>query len=174
MNILTSPRMQLQPLAAGDEDFYVRLYTDARTLERVGPPQTQEQARAGFRKSLERDPGRWPLWVMRRREDLAPIGVIGLAIEGGAGEIGAVCPPEHQNQGLAREGAVAVIEHGFEALGLARVTSRHVADHPLVEAVMRGLGFEPAEGGTASNPRCWELSRAQWERRRSDKPGSLG
>ncbi|GGA83818.1 hypothetical protein GCM10011521_22780 [Arenimonas soli] len=175
MSLLTTRRLRLRLIEPADEALYVRLYTDPETLERIGPPQTVERARAGFLTSLARDHGRWPLWVMVRLQDEAHIGLVGLDIDTDrVAEIGAICPPAFQGQGYAREAAMTVVRHAFLGIGLDRVEARHVADHPLVEAVMRGMGFHPAAAGPPPHPRRWTLSREQWKAQEGDKVHALG
>lgn len=175
MTLLATPRMQLRPVQASDEGLYVRLYTDAETLKRVAAPMSPGAASAAFHAALGRDARRWPLWVMWRLEDGAAIGVIGLDTDAhGHAEIGAIVPPEIQGLGYAREAAVAVIDHAFSALGVARVETRHVADHPLVEAVMRGLGFHRAPEAPPPHPHRWHLTPEQWRARQGDSATGLG
>lgn len=50
MKRLETGRLHLLPMDAGDEDFYVGLFTDPVTLQRIAPAQTEAQARAGFQR----------------------------------------------------------------------------------------------------------------------------
>ncbi|MBY4599385.1 GNAT family N-acetyltransferase [bacterium BD-1] len=171
---LDTPRLVLRPLADDDEDFYVKLFTDPVTLARIAPPQTPEQARAGFRTWLARDRRLWPLWVMVRREDQARLGVVGLDTIDGVAEIGVVCPPAAHGQGYGPEAALAMLAHAFGVMGFPRIEGRHVADHPVVDRRMRELGFLPGPTGAPPHPRRWVLTRERWAEVHGDKAGRIG
>lgn len=174
MMALETERLLLLPLAPPDEDFYVRLFTDPTTLQRIAPAQTESQARAGFRAWLSRDRRRWPLWVMVRKADGERLGVVGLDTINGVAEIGVVCPPEAHGQGYGPEAAFTMLAHAFGAMGFTRVEGRHVADHPVVHRRMAELGFELAPAGAPPHPVRWVLTRARWQAVHGDKAGGIG
>ena len=174
LSTIETRRMRLQPLAPVHEDFYVQLFTDPVTLARIAPPQTPEQARAGFRTWLGRDPRRHPLWVMERRDDGARLGVVGLDTLDGVPEIGVVCPPSAHGQGYGPEAAFAMLAHAFGAMGFARIEGRHVAEHPVVDRRMRELGFLPGPAGAPPHPRRWVLTRERWFAVHGDKAHGIG
>lgn len=174
MTTLATPRLQLRPLDAGDEALYVHLYTDADTVARMGPPPPAARVRSAFKAALARDPRRAPVWVMVRVADGERLGLIGLEIdEAGTAQLGSVCPPVHQSQGYSKEAGVAVLDHGFGALGVRKVETRHADDHPKSVAVMRSLGFEMAPSAGPPWPCRWTLTPELW-RARGDKGDRLG
>lgn len=174
LQTIETERLQLRPLAPGDEGFYVQLFTDPVTLARIAPPQTPEQARAGFRTWLARDVRLHPLWVMVRRADGARLGVVGLDTIDGVAEIGVVCPPEAHGQGYGPEAAFAMLAHAFGVMGFPRVEGRHVAEHPVVDRRMREIGFEPGPAGAPPHPKRWVLTRERWFALHGDKTGAIG
>jgi len=174
LQTIQTQRMQLRPLAAADEDFYVQLFTDPVTLARIAPPQTPEQARGGFRTWLARDWRQHPLWVMVRREDQARLGVVGLDTLDGVPEIGVVCPPSAHGQGYGPEAAFAMLAHAFGVMGFERIEGRHVAEHPVVDRRMRELGFLPGPAGAPPHPRRWVLTRERWQALHGDNSGGIG
>lgn len=174
MIALETERLHLQPLGPGDEAFYVQLFTDPVTLQRIAPPQSEAQARAGFRAWLARDPARWPLWVMVRKDDGERLGVVGLDTIDGVAEIGVVCPPAAHGQGYGPEAAFAMLAHAFGAMGFTRVEGRHVAEHPVVHRRMAELGFELGPAGAPPHPVRWVLTRERWRALHGDKAAAIG
>lgn len=174
MTPLETERMHLLPLGPQDEAFYVQLFTDAATLQRIAPAQTPSQARAGFRTWMARDPRKWPLWVMVRKHDGVRLGVVGLDTIEGVAEIGVVCPPEAHGQGYGPEAARAMLAHAFGVMGFTRIEGRHVEDHPVVDRRMSELGFERGPAGAPPHPKRWVLTQARWRALHGDNPGGLG
>lgn len=164
---LHTPRLRLQPLAEGDRELYVALYSDAETMSRIAPAQTPEAAARGFGAALaamRSSPPRRRFWVMREASGAA-IGLLGLDHdEPGGGEVGALIPPLHQGRGYATEAIAALADHAFGALGLQRLHTRHVAGHGLAAGLMRGLGFRQAPDADGPHRVRWELDPERWAR----------
>lgn len=171
--VLHTPRLRLAPLAEGDREFYVALYSDADTMRRVTAAQSREAAARGFRVALEAmraTPPTRRFWVMRTASGEA-VGLLGLDHDGpGSGEVGALIPPPHQGRGYATEAIAALADHAFGALGMHRLHTRHAAGHALAAGLMRGLGFRPAPDTEGPHPLRWELDPAHWAAR----PGRQG
>ena len=95
---------------------------------------------AGWRSGAART---WA--VRRRREDGADlVGMIGLeGIHAGAGEIGYWLDPAARGAGLMAEAVEAVVEHGFDpvGIGLERIVWRALAGNVASAAVVRRIGF---------------------------------
>ena len=165
---LQGPRLDLRPLADGDEALYVRLYTDPQVMQRVGAPQDAGAAARGFRAALRMNAAAVPtrlFWVIHDRQAMQELGLSGLVLDApGDGEVGVVLPAAHQGRGVATEAIAALAEHAFSAMGLQRLHTRHEAGNGLAAGLMATLGFEalPAQGETA---RCrWQLTPQAWAR----------
>ncbi len=170
---LHTPRLQLRPLAEGDRAFYVALYSDAETMQRVVAAQAPAAAARGFvvaLASMHCSPPQRRFWVMRDGSGLA-VGLLGLDHdEPDAGEVGALIPPPYQGRGYATEAIAALADHAFGTLGLRRLHTRHAAGHGLAAGLMRGLGFQPTADTGGPHPQRWELDPQRWAAR----PGRQG
>jgi ribosomal-protein-alanine N-acetyltransferase len=170
---LHTPRLRLQPLAEGDREPYVALYSDAETMSRIAPAQTPEAAARGFRAALaamRASPPRRRFWVMREASGIT-IGLLGLDHdEPEGGEVGALIPPPNQARGYATEAIAALADHAFGTLGLQRLHTRHAAGHGLAAGLMRGLGFRPVPDADGPHRVRWELDPEHW----AGRPGRQG
>lgn len=59
------------------------------------------------------------------------------------GELACLISPRHWGEGLAAEACAAIVDHGFRALGLAKVYARADADNIGSIRTMEKLGMEP-------------------------------
>ena len=84
------------------------------------------------------------------------IGAIGLEInkEDHNAELGYWLGREFWNQGYCTEAAIAMIEFGFESLGLRRIVSEHMARNPASGKVMEKAGMT-REGLRRKHVRKW-------------------
>lgn len=104
------------------------------------------------------------------------IGYIGLHHidrEHGEAEISFWIGSGHEGRGLVSEACEALIDHGFEALGLNRICAFHMARNPGSERVLAKLGFQ-REGLLRQRVRKWGVYEdvLVWSRLRSDpEPG---
>jgi RimJ/RimL family protein N-acetyltransferase len=170
---LHTPRLRLEPLAEGDRELYIALYSDAETMSRIAPAQTPEAAARGFRSALaamRTSPPRRRFWVLRESSGVA-IGLLGLDHdEPDGGEVGALIPPPHQGRGYATEAIAALADHAFGDLGLQRLHTRHAPGHGLAAGLMRGLGFQPRPDADGPHRVRWELDPQRW----AGRPGRQG
>lgn len=136
--------------------------------------------------------------VARRREDgvLVGDGVLGLrrpgilpGAPGGPGDgltdgwIGYCVAPEHTGQGLATEIARALLELGFDVLGLRRVTATVFAEHEPSRRVLQRVGMRHEARFVAAvldregrwlDDDAYAVLRPEWERRRQPRPAGSG
>ena len=119
---IRTERLLLRPYRSGDVDDVFAYATDpewSRYLE-VPSPYTRRDAEEFVAKSLLADPGKNPTWAIVY-EDRA-VGNIDLRVRShGVAEMGYSIARPLWGQGLVAEAASAVVAHGFEQLGLARV-----------------------------------------------------
>jgi RimJ/RimL family protein N-acetyltransferase len=76
--------------------------------------------------------------------DADPLGVVGLDSvddESRRAELGYWVAPEHQRQGYGTEAAALLVEHGFDQLGLHKITARVFAFNEPSRRVLERLGF---------------------------------
>lgn len=163
---LRGPRLDLRPLAEGDEGLYVQLYSDPLAMQRIGTAQDGGTAARGFRTALRFNAATPParlLWVIDDRAALQALGLIGLAIdEPGGGEVGVLLPARHQGRGIATEAIAALAAHAFTKLQLHRLHARHEDGHALAAGLMATLGFEKIESAPGSDRWRWQLTQESW------------
>jgi RimJ/RimL family protein N-acetyltransferase len=95
-------------------------------------------------------------FAVERREDGALLGAIGLRIERDheRAELGYWIGVPYWGQGYATEAARAVMDFGFDELGLNRVYARHMGSNPASGRVMEKIGMR-FEGELRSHERKW-------------------
>lgn len=163
---LHGARLDMRPLAEGDQALYVRLYTDPQVMQRIGMPQDSATATMGFGLALRFNEATPPLrlfWVIHDRSQARDLGLLGLTLdETGGGEVGVVLPEEHQGRGVATEAIAALADHAFAAMQLQRLHTRHEDGHGLAAGLMATLGFEASAPDTCSARWRWQLTPARW------------
>ncbi len=163
---LTTERLVLRPLTWDDLPELEALDADPEVTRFLGPAGTPAQARErmltrfdpgndamglGYWAGLER--GRFVGWWL-----LAPVGP-------GLAEIGWRLHVRAWGRGLATEGALALLRHGFGPVRLERVVAESSLENLPSQGVMRRLGMRPA--GVLDGVWTGELTRAQWRAARS-------
>jgi RimJ/RimL family protein N-acetyltransferase len=163
---LQGPRLEMTPLAEGDQALYARLYGDPQVMQRIGPAQDPRTAAQGFRTALQLNrttPHTRLFWVIRERSPSRPLGLLGLSLDAdGGGEVGVVLPFEHQGRGIATEAIAALAGHAFGAMRLQRLHTRHDDGHALAAGLMATLGFEQTAADTHTGRWRWQLTPAAW------------
>ncbi|HQZ31955.1 MAG TPA: GNAT family N-acetyltransferase [Arenimonas sp.] len=163
---LRGPRLDLRPLAEGDQALYVQLYGDALAMQHIGAAQDAGTATRGFHAALRHHaavpPDRY-FWVIHDRELAQPLGLIGLSVDEPAGaEVGVLLPASQQGRGIATEAIATLADHAFACLRLQRLHTRHLPGHALAVGLMATLGFEPIAPDSSSGHRRWQLTPDRW------------
>ena len=166
MTVLRGPRLDLRPLAEGDEALYVQLYCDPQAMQQIGKAQDRDTAARGFRTALAMNaakPATRLFWVIQDRAAGQALGLLGLTIdEPAGGEVGVLLPPSHQGRGLATEAIAALADHAFSTLQLRRLHTRHRHGHALAAGLMATLGFEQESLGSDDSRCRWQLTATRW------------
>jgi RimJ/RimL family protein N-acetyltransferase len=145
---VTTDRMLLRPYRADDFDTFADLHGRAEVARYLMWEPRDEQA---SREALERHAR---LTLEREGDHLTLAGfdqdtgsfvgefvLILRSVEHGGGEVGYIVHPDAQGRGLATEGARAMLEIGFEVMGLHRVIGRIDARNASSAAVLTRLGM---------------------------------
>jgi ribosomal-protein-alanine N-acetyltransferase len=161
LDLVPAPREFLDAVVAG------RL-GDAEAVVGVRLPggwPLDPELRAGLVIHLEHlrhDPSEWP-WRLRLivvRATGAVAGTINLkgrpGPDGGV-DVGWGLDPPYRGQGLATEGAAAVIRWALAQPGVRRVTARIQPENVASVRVAERLGFRPTDGWYPGEGRIWEL-----------------
>lgn len=140
----------LRPLAPADVDDIAAAVTDEAIVRwtRVPAPYTRRDA-VDFVAACTPDPGEPHLtFALAVPDEDRPegrlVGAIGLILEERANtaEIGYWTARWAWGRGLTTRAAHAVCAHGFEVLGLARITLAAAVDNPASNAIASRLGFQ--------------------------------
>ncbi len=146
---IRTERLLLRPLEVADTDAVHAYQSRADVCRYIPyPPRTREEVAARLaadtiRSTLE-DAGQALLLAIIVAGTGTLVGDVMLAWtsrEHRSGEIGYVLNPEHHDHGYATEAAAALLQLGFEELGLHRIVARVDARNGASAAVARRLGM---------------------------------
>jgi len=139
---LETLRLELREFVAQDFEEFFRLDSDPRVMKYIarGVPLPRDDVARTFERVL-RYPRLYPdlgLWRASRRDNGAYIGWFCFKYAGKAPdiEVGYRLLPDAWGQGFATEGATALVDWGFEDLGLHRIIG---VTHPGNKASQRVL-----------------------------------
>jgi [ribosomal protein S5]-alanine N-acetyltransferase len=140
--VLTTDRLILRPLRAGDADALHPMYSDAAANRYGSRPETRsiEETRALVAvRAIDTD---WRTWAITARGDDRAIGTVGAyeKRQGGVSEIGYFIAPAYWRKGYAAEAVSALVTLLF-AEGQRRVVADTDPDNAGSIAVLRRLGF---------------------------------
>ena len=137
---LDTTRLSLRRPTEGDVEAIVSIVGNwevARRLARVPHPYGPDDARFFLERVV---PAEW-VWAITLRGKDRLIGAVGLTPDKDTAELGYWLSPAHWGRGIATEAAQAVMDFGFEHVGLARLTSGYFEDNPASGRVLAKLGF---------------------------------
>lgn len=140
-------RLELRPVAPGDEEAIFSLLSDERVVRyMLFPLFTRERARA-FVANVQLPPaaGQPQQLVLgiAERSGGELVGLCGLVLkpELEEGEVWYLLQPERWGRGLVTEGVRALVDHGFRALALHRVWASCLPENPASVRVLEKVGF---------------------------------
>lgn len=143
--LLTTPRLQLHPLARDDAGPLHAIYGDPQAMAWWDtPPLPDRSATADMvdRQVQAMALGSHVYWTARWRHDAAVVGAFDLSdIAPPHAEIGFIVAPDVWRRGVAREATTAMMRHGSAELGLTRFTARYHAGNAASAALLQALGF---------------------------------
>jgi RimJ/RimL family protein N-acetyltransferase len=152
--ILETARLVLRAWSEEDKEPFARLNADPRVMEFMPAPLSREESDRFVDRIVAnlREQG-FGLYAMEHRADAAFIGFVGLATPSFAAhftpcvEIGWRLAATYWNQGLATEGARAVVNYAVETLQLPELVSFTTVENVRSRRVMEKLGMtrDPAE-----------------------------
>jgi len=170
---LATARLRLRPVAERDVDALHALWTDPQVrrwlwddvaIERETAADRVATSRASFAASG------WGLWAVELRTNGVLAGTAGLVVIDPAlgPELLYSLHPSHHGRGYATEASRAVLDHAFDALGLARVRGRTDTPNRASARVLERLGMRfEGETQVAGHPYlCYAVARDEWLRAR--------
>ena len=171
MPALFTPRLALQPMEPGDLAWYAEFAGDAEVMKYIGHagPLSREQAT----ERLARYVRCWEehglgMFGVRLREEPLPVGWAGLQPLSGTDEIevGYAFGKRAWGHGYATEVASAVVQWGFDALGLERIVAVASPENAASRRVMDKLGmhYEGVRPGSGQPSVYYSLTPAAFAR----------
>ncbi|SRR5579871_1565342 len=160
---METARLLLRRWRPHDRAPFAALNADPRVTEFLGGPMTREASDAmAERVDREFDRLGFGLYVAEHKTTGETIGYIGLSVPTFEAhftpcvEIGWRLAADYWGQGLATEGARAVLEHGFSACGLEEIVSFTVPANVRSRRVMEKLGLTHNPADDFDHPRIPE------------------
>jgi len=165
--ILATPRLVLRPFAPGDVDELLTMDGDARVMRYIGTglgPRTRDEVAASIGRVMDfaaRHPG-MSLLHASARDTGRFVGGCGLfpLPDDSAIEIAYRLPHDCWGQGYATEMAQAVMAHGFDTLGLARIVGVTYPENEPSQRVLLKIGMR-AEGEAVHYGRTMRVFAAE-------------
>ncbi|KAH8646197.1 N-acetyltransferase GCN5 [Xylariales sp. PMI_506] len=184
---LGTARLILLPLSTAHLELLVALNSDTRVMKYVesGKPLNREESEQDFRDRMatsQRIPG---LGHWAGFKDGAFVGWWALSpvrneqsdIVKKEAELGYRLASRFWKRGLAKEGAIALVQHGFQDLGLSRISAQTMAVNAASRATMEASGlryvrtfhieFDGPIPGTEEGEVEYAVTREQWLERNS-------
>lgn len=147
MIVAETERLRIRVMTLDDAEFVLRLTNDPTFLSGIGDRgvRTLEDARRFLREGhwiRQRRPGHGQ-FVVELRETGEPIGVCGLLYRPPLDltDIGFALLAEHHGRGYAIEAARAVLDYGYDELGLDQIHGLVSRDNPASIRVLEKLGL---------------------------------
>lgn len=157
--MLETARLRLRSWQPSDREPFARLNADPRVMEFFPKRLTREGSDAMADRIDEHFRTRgFGLYAAELRSDGRFVGYVGLhtptfeAYFTPCVEIGWRLASDVWGQGLATEGAIAVVRHAFENLGLAEIVSFTVPGNQLSIRVMEKIGMTRDAAGDFEHP----------------------
>ena len=124
-------------------DPRMHLYTDTKPDEGISETEAYiDKMNAGV------DAGKWIIWAMElkgERKVIGSISIWNLNPDRGSGELGYGIVPGYQGRGLMKESLLAVVDYGFDRMGLKELDAYTEKDNEPSLHLLETCGFAEAE-----------------------------
>jgi RimJ/RimL family protein N-acetyltransferase len=167
-----SKRLGFRLIEASDEALYCELFTDAKTVQHVCAPLTEERAKQSFAKALAKSHQK--PWVQRisvvvERSNKKPLGIASikmLAPENRVAEVGILLKPSAHAHRYGTEASQALITSAFRRHSIDGISAQVPAGHKAGERLVATLGYDKGESVAAVADRparsAWSMHREKW------------
>lgn len=160
MKYLETEHLILRSWKEEDREPYFHINQDPKVIECLLGPLTEQQVDLFIEAMNKQQHDRnYTLWAVEEKATGGMMGFIGLnyveweAPFTPAVEIGWRLGSEYWGKGYATEGAKAVLEYGFEQLGLQEIVSFTVPANKRSQRVMEKIGMMREEKGDFCHPK---------------------
>jgi RimJ/RimL family protein N-acetyltransferase len=159
---LKTERLLLRPFTLADAEDVQRLAGDrdiASTTASIPHPYDDGVAEQWIAVHQQRfEEGSWLNLAITRDPDGALVGALGLRfeLEHDRAELGYWIGKPYWGRGYATEAARALVQYGFDTLGLHRIFARHFARNPASGRVLQKIGMTH-EGHRRQHEKKWRI-----------------
>jgi RimJ/RimL family protein N-acetyltransferase len=159
-----SSRLLMRPLSGADAGIFQELFTDARTMEFIGPPLSPQRAARSFKKYVDSSAARQLFFVIIEPLLGQAIGLCALQEldeRRRSVEVGIMLKPAFHARGFATEGLAALVGHAFGLLPVDEVRAQVAAINTVVERLVLSVGFVRRSGADNEHPAkySWSIDR---------------
>jgi RimJ/RimL family protein N-acetyltransferase len=169
---IDTERLDIRPLSECDETLFCELFTDADTMQYIGPQLSAERAVRSFRQAValtRRRPAQRLFFTVAVRSLERKVGICSLQqidpVRRWA-EAGVVLKSSARAQGFAREILRALASRAFTEFPVDEVWLQYSAAHALADRLFVAAGFsrrpDPAVYGEGPGKRVWSVHRSSW------------
>ncbi|WP_394691509.1 GNAT family N-acetyltransferase [Hoeflea sp.] len=174
MAVLKTPRLTLRPGNPGDRADFIALERDPEVMRFLNGGHAIDNEEGDPNADFLMPRGTEPhVWTARRTINEAFVGWFCLWPENkGSAELGYRLRRSDWGQGLASEGALALLNWGFESAGYERIVGTTMAVNQASRRVMEKIGMKHASTvhvdfadpipGSEHGEVWYELTRAEW------------
>ena len=162
--VLSTERLRLEPLVEEHAELLVELDSDPAVLEHIlGRALTREESLAALplRMDPDADARGLGLWVGFQDADFVGWWCLLLDTDPTTAELGYRLPRSAWGRGLATEGARAMLDHGFETLGLGSVWAETRSTNLASRNVLTKNALRPV-GTAPKGVLRYQVSRDEW------------
>lgn len=165
-------RLQLRPLAEGDELLFHALYTDPGTMRFIKDPLTPANATRQFHKIIHRQGGSalaGGFLALVEKDAHTPLGICATSHYDPTTmrlEVGLMLLPLGRRLGVGREALTALVGLAFEETLVDEVYARSAAGNTAAKNLLARVGFR--SDGIAKGDRqklamwAWSMHRSRW------------
>jgi len=139
---LQTPRVVLREPEPGDLSFLVALRTDPDVRRYLGGALADDAAAALAQLNLSRPDG---FFVVERRDEGVPVGVVLLHEGHGGTEVSYQFAPDSWGRGFAAEAVGCVVDHAFAAEGIDELLAVTQVANGRSRRLLDRLGFTPVD-----------------------------
>ena len=186
MKIISTSRICLRTWQASDQLSFAQMNADSQVMEYFPSTLTENETQALIERINEHlRCHQFGLWAAELKETKEFIGFIGLSIPSFSThftpcvEIGWRLARQYWGQGLATEGAKAVLDYGFSQFDLDEIVSFTALGNYRSRRVMEKIGLTRQEKDDFDNPRLaldhplskhvlYRLTQIQWRARQKE------
>jgi len=177
--VLTTSRLRLRPLAAGDGPALFSIFSDEAVVRYwsrsawTDMAQADEMLAAAMRDYADGSGLRYGIVLAATEELIGVASLFAFSRDNRRCEIGYVLGSRHWGQGYASEALIPVVEHAFGALGMNRIEAdidpQNIASGRVLEKLAFRLeGFMPERWivhGETADTAYYGLLRRYWDER---------